>query len=160
MALVSNQQALIRSNISQRQRMWSSKVGALMMISSKYTKQWVQVRLLSARFLNLVRLAGPFANPNGITVHWNRPRWHDELKKLFQAYPRLSPAFASTPKPNPGLKTTEPHLRPPTNHLSNSSRQTYDILLRRLVEFTEINAYTICIIMLPCKHHGNDPWTS
>ena len=34
-----------------------------------------KVGSLSARFINLVNLAGPFVSPKGITLHWNCPRW-------------------------------------------------------------------------------------
>ena len=35
--------------------------------------KWFQVRPLSARFINRVKLVGPFVNPKGMTRHWNCP---------------------------------------------------------------------------------------
>ena len=44
-------------------------------VSSKYARQCVEVSSLSARFINLVKLAGPLVSPKGITLHWNCPLW-------------------------------------------------------------------------------------
>ena len=65
----------ILSNTKRRRRRCSSNEGAQIIISSKYTRQCVQVSSLRARFINLVKLAGPFVRPNGITLHSNCPLW-------------------------------------------------------------------------------------
>ena len=65
----------ILSDTKRRRRRCSSNEEAQIIISSKYTRQCVQVTWFSARFINLVYLAGPFVRPTGITLHWNCPRW-------------------------------------------------------------------------------------
>ena len=65
----------ILSNKNRRRCRCSSREGAQIIISSKYARQCVEVGSLSARFINLVNLAGPFVSPKGITLHWNCPRW-------------------------------------------------------------------------------------
>ena len=53
--------------------MRSSEVEAQMMISFKYTRKRVQVGPLSSKFIDRVKLAGPFVNPKGTTLEWNCP---------------------------------------------------------------------------------------
>ena len=59
---------LLRWNTYRKQWMCSSKIWAQMMILSKYTRECVQVRPLSTRLINRVKLAGPFVNLKGITL--------------------------------------------------------------------------------------------
>ena len=63
----------------------------------------------TARFINLVKLAGPLVSPNGITVHWNCPRW------LENAVLGLS----NTQTPNPDRRTIGHHPAPPRHHRSS-----------------------------------------
>ena len=65
----------ILSNNNRRRCRCSSREGAQIIISSKYARQRVEVGSLSARFINLVNLGGPFVSPKGITLHRNCPRW-------------------------------------------------------------------------------------
>ena len=59
---------LLRWNTYRKQWMCSSKIWPQMMILSKYTRECVQVRPLSTRLINRVKLAGPFVNLKGITL--------------------------------------------------------------------------------------------
>ena len=75
---VSKPAVLVLSNTNRRQLMWSSKMGALMVISSKYTRQCVQLRPMSTKWKILIKgmkIAGLFVDPKGITLHWNWTLW-------------------------------------------------------------------------------------
>ena len=49
-------------------------------------------------------------------------------------------------------KNTEPHPRCLTRHLSKVAG-IYDILLCQLVNFTVVNAHTVCSVMFLSKYH-------
>ena len=85
-------------------------------VSSKYARQYVEVSSLSARFINLVKLAGPLVSPKGITLHWNCPRWvENAVSGLFSSLL----ASADTQTPNPDRKTTGHHPALPRHHRSS-----------------------------------------
>ena len=85
------------------------------MISSKYVRQCVEVSSLSARFINLVKLAGPFVSPKGITLKWTCPPW------VENAVLGLSSSFTSICRyPNAkDRKTIGHHPALPRHHRSS-----------------------------------------
>ena len=97
----------ILSNNNPKRRRCSSKGGVQIIISSKYARQCVEVSSLSARFINLVNLAGPFVSPKGITLHWNCPRWVENAVL----------GLSNTQTPNPDRRTVGHHPAPPRHHL-------------------------------------------
>ena len=79
----------------------SSREGAQIIISSKYARQCVEVSSLSARLINLEKLAGPFVSP----------------KK--RVCPLLLLPSADTETPNPDRKSIGHHPALPRHHRSS-----------------------------------------
>ena len=113
----------ILSNNNRRRCRCSSREGAQIIISSKYARQCVEVGSLSARFINLVNLAGPFVSPKGITLHWNCPRW------VENAVLGLSSSFTCICRYPDAKSRQENHWPPP------SASKTSSVLANGIASF-------------------------
>ena len=134
----------ILSNNNRRRCRCSSREGAQIIISSKYARQCVEVRSLSATFINLVKRAGPLVSPKGITLHWNCPRW------VENAVLSLSSVFTCTCR-YPDARSRQENHWPPPSASKTSSVLADGICIFRCtqIQLAVINAHTVTSIMSP-----------